>query len=72
MLYRQFALKSLGVGFEEAIQEGIIQAELEKETRDALKVLIAEVASGHLEYRLNEVISKAKLTDSGPCIGKSF
>ena len=49
--------------FEDAVQEGIINTELEKETRSALKSLIAEVESGHLEYRLQEVMNRAKLTN---------
>ena len=49
--------------FETAVQTGVINTELEKETRDALKSLIAEVASGHVEHRLQKVINRAKLTD---------
>lgn len=49
--------------FENAVQEGIINTELEKETRSALKSLIAEVESGHLEHRLQEVMDRAKLTN---------
>ena len=53
---------------EDAVQEGIINTELETETRSVLKSLIAEVASGHLEYRLQEVMNRAKLTDFPDCV----
>ena len=56
--------------FGEAVQEGIINTELEKETRNALKSLIAEVESGHLTHRLQEVMNRAKLIDFGDYIGK--
>ena len=49
--------------FEDAVQEGIINTELEKETRGALKSLIAEVESGHLEHRLQEVMRRAGFPD---------
>lgn len=49
--------------FDAAVQEGIINTELEKETRDALKSLITETESGYLEHRLQEVMNRAKLTD---------
>lgn len=53
---------------EDAVQEGIINTELETETRSVLKSLIAEVESGHLEYRLQEVMNRAKLTDFPDCV----
>lgn len=49
--------------FADAVQEGIINTELEAETLSALKSLITEVESGHLEYRLQEVMDRAKLTN---------
>ena len=49
--------------FEEAIQGGAIDAELEKQAWDVLNTLIAEVESGHLEHRVQEVIRKATFTD---------
>lgn len=58
--------------FEAAVQEGVINTDLEKKVREALKALIAEVASGHLGYRLSDVISRAKFTDLGTRIEKSF
>ena len=49
--------------FEAAIQNGVIDFELEKKARDVLTALITEVASGALEHRLQEVISRTKFTD---------
>ena len=54
--------------FEAAVQEGVIDTELEKKARGALKTLIAEVESGHLEHRLQEVMSRAHFTDLRDCI----
>ena len=49
--------------FEEAVREGVINTKLKKKARGALKALIVEVKSGHLEYRLQEVMRRAKFTD---------
>ena len=49
--------------FEEAVRESVINTELKKKARGALKALIAEVKSGHLEYRLQEVMRRAKFTN---------
>ena len=49
--------------FEEAIQAGAIDTELEKKAWNVLNALIAEVEAGHLEQRLQEVINKAQLPD---------
>ena len=49
--------------FEEAVQKGAIDAELERKALEVLKALIAEVESGHLESRLQEVMNRAKLAD---------
>ena len=49
--------------FEDAVQSGAIDAELEKKAWDVLKALIAEVEAGGLESRLQEVISKTKFAD---------
>ena len=47
--------------FEEAVQNGAIDAELEAKAREVLTALIAEVEAGHLESRLQEVLSSARL-----------
>jgi predicted RNA-binding protein associated with RNAse of E/G family len=49
--------------FEEAIQNGAIDAELERKTLEVLQALITEVESGHVERRLQEVISRAGFPD---------
>lgn len=49
--------------FEEAVRESVINTELKKKARGALKALIAEVQSGHLEYRLQEIVRRAKFTN---------
>ena len=49
--------------FEAAIQEGIIDAELERKAWEVMKTLIAEVEAGYLEQRLQEVIHRAAFTD---------
>ena len=49
--------------FEEAVQGGAIDAELEKKAWDVMKTLIAEVEAGHLEQRLQTVINSAQLSD---------
>ena len=58
--------------FEEAVQEDVINTELEKKAREALKSLIIEVKSGHLEYRLREVMSRSTFIDSRTRIEKSL
>ena len=52
--------------FEAAVREGVIDAELEKEARNVMKTLIAEVEAGHLESRLQEVVQRAKCADLIP------
>lgn len=49
--------------FEEAVQKGAIDAELERKALEVLKSLIAEVESGHLESRLQEVMRRAEFPD---------
>ena len=49
--------------FEEAIQNGAIDAELERKARDVLTTLIAKVESGALEHQVQEVINRTKFTD---------
>ncbi len=49
--------------FEEAVREGIIDAELERKAWEVMKTLIAEVEAGYLEQRLQEVIHRAAFTD---------
>jgi predicted RNA-binding protein associated with RNAse of E/G family len=49
--------------FEEAIQAGAIDTELEKKAWNVLKELITEVESGHLELQVKEVISRTEFTD---------
>ena len=49
--------------FEEAIQNGAIDAELEKSAREVLTALIAKVESGDLEHQVQEVINRTKFTD---------
>ena len=49
--------------FEAAIQEGIIDAELERKAWEVMKTLIAEVEAGYLEQQLQEVIHRAAFTD---------
>ena len=49
--------------FEEAVQGGAIDVELKRKARDVRKTLIAEVEAGHLEQRLEEIISTAKFPD---------
>ena len=45
--------------FEEAVQGGMIDAKLERKAWEVMKTLIAEVEAGHLEQRLQEIISRA-------------
>lgn len=49
--------------FEAAIQNGVIDFELERKARDVLTALITEVASGALEHRLQEVMCRTQFTD---------
>lgn len=49
--------------FEEAVQDGVINAELAKKAWNVMKTLIAEVEAGHLERRLQDVMSRAKFPD---------
>ena len=49
--------------FEDAVQSGVIDAELEKKAWDVLKALIAEVESGRLESLMQEAISRTQFTD---------
>ncbi len=56
--------------FEEAVQEGAIDAALERKALEVLKALIAEVESGHVERRLREVIRKEGFPDLQDYIAK--
>ena len=56
--------------FEEAVQKGAIDAELEKKAWDVMKTLIADVETGHLEQRLQAVINKAQLPDFPEYVAK--
>lgn len=49
--------------FEEAVQGGAVDAELERKAWSVMKTLIAEVKAGHLEQRLQEIIGRAKFPD---------
>ena len=49
--------------FEEAVQGGVIDAELERKAWEVLNTLIAEVEAGHLERQLQDVIGRAKFQD---------
>ena len=49
--------------FEEAVQNGAIDAALERKALEVLKTLIAEVESGHVERRLQEAMSSAGFPD---------
>ena len=49
--------------FEDAVQDGAIDAALEEKALEVLKALIAEVESGHLESRLQEVMRRARFPD---------
>ncbi len=49
--------------FEEAVQNGAIDAELERKALEVLQALIAETESGRVERRLQEVISRAGFPD---------
>ncbi len=56
--------------FEEAVQNGAIDAELESSARDVLKSLIAEVEEGHLESRLQKVFNSAQFPDLRDYVAK--
>ena len=56
--------------FEEAIQNGAIDPELEKKARDVLTALIAEVEEGRLEPRLQAVFNSAQLPDLQDYVAK--
>ena len=56
--------------FEDAVREGVINTELERKAQGALKALIAEVKSGCLEHRLQEVVHRAEFTDLRESIKK--
>ena len=49
--------------FEEAIQNGAIDVELERKAREVLDTLIAQVEEGHLESLLQEVFDRGQLPD---------
>ena len=49
--------------FEEAVQNGAIDAELEGKALEVLSALIAEVEAGHVERRLQEIMHKAGFPD---------
>ena len=49
--------------FEDAIQNGAIDTELETKAREVLGTLIAKVEEGHLESLLQEVFDRAQLPD---------
>ena len=49
--------------FEEAVQNGAIDAALERKALEVLKTLIAEVESGHVEHRLQEIMSRTGFPD---------
>ena len=49
--------------FGEAVQNDAIDAELERKALEVLKALIAEVESGHVERRLQEIIRRAGFPD---------
>ena len=56
--------------FEEAIQNGAIDAELEQKARSVLTALIAEVEEGHLKFRLQAVFNNAQLPDLQDYVAK--
>ena len=49
--------------FEEAVQDGTIDAELKRKAMEVLNTLIAEVEVGRMECRLHEVIRKTGFPD---------
>lgn len=56
--------------FEEAVQKGAIDGALERQALEVLQALIAEVESGHVERRLQEVIRKEGFPDLQDYIAK--
>ena len=56
--------------FEEAIQNGAIDPELEKKAQSVLTALIAEVEEGRLEPRLQAVFNSAQLPDLQDYVAK--
>ena len=56
--------------FEEAIQNGAIDAELERKARSVLNTLIAEVEESRLESRLQAVFNSAQLPDLQDYVAK--
>ena len=57
--------------FEEAVREGIIDAELKKKAWNVMKTLIDEVEAGHLECLLQDVTSRTEFTNLGDYIEAS-
>ena len=49
--------------FEDAIQNGAIDTELEQKALEVLKALIAETEAGHVERRLQKVMRSAEFPD---------
>ncbi len=56
--------------FEEAIQNGAIDAELKRKAQSVLTALIAEVEEGRLEPRLQAVFNSAQLPDLQDYVAK--
>ena len=56
--------------FEEAVQNGAIDAELERKARSVLNTLIAEVEESRLESRLQAVFNSAQLPDLQDYVAK--
>lgn len=56
--------------FEDAVRDGAIDTELQKRAWNVLKTLIAEVEAGHLESRMQEVLSRAQLPDLSEYVAK--
>ncbi len=56
--------------FEEAVQNGAIDAELERKARDVMNMLIAEVEERGLESRLQAVFNSAQLPDLQDYVAK--
>ena len=55
--------------FEDAVQNGAIDAELERKALEVLRALIVEVESGRMERRLQEVMSRVGFPDLQEYIG---
>ncbi len=49
--------------FEEAVQNGAVDPELERKALEGLKALIIETEAGHVERRLQKVINRAEFPD---------